>query len=65
MASTIRKRATPGIEINHGSKNIKPLASDIIRPHDGVGGCTPRPRNDRAASSRMAWAISSVATTIR
>src|SRR5215468_2128912 len=58
MASTIRKRATPGIEISQGSKNIKPLASDVIRPQDGVGGCAPRPRKDRAASSRMAWAIS-------
>ena len=55
----------PGMEISHGSKNIRPLASEIIRPQDGVGGCTPSPRNDSAASSRMACAISSVATTIR
>ena len=43
MASTSRKRAMPGIEISQASKNIRPLASEIIRPHDGVGGCTPSP----------------------
>jgi hypothetical protein len=34
-----------------------------MSPHDGTGGCTPRPRNDSAASSRMALAASMVATT--
>src|SRR5262245_4620926 len=65
MANTNRNKATPGIEISHRSKNVRPLASEIIKPHDGVGGCTPSPRKDNAASSRMAGAISWVATTIR
>ena len=44
-------------------KSVTALA--IMRPHDGSGGGTPRPRNDKAASSRIASAISSVATTAR
>ena len=35
-----------------------------IAPHDGVGGCTPRPRNDSAASDRIAPARPRVAITI-
>ena len=41
------------------------LPSETISPQLGVGGCTPRPRKDSAASSKIAWAISSVTTTIR
>src|SRR5690606_21384495 len=65
MAGTRTNSATPGMAISQGSNSIICLPSEIIRPQDGVGGCTPRPRNDSAASSRIAWAISSVATTIR
>src|SRR5256885_10468741 len=35
-----------------------------MAPHDGVGGCTPSPRNDKAASDRIAPARPSVAITI-
>src|SRR4030081_2772997 len=32
-------------------------------PQDGYGGCGPRPRNDRAASARIAKAVDRVAWT--
>ena len=36
-----------------------------MRPHAGSGGCTPRPRNDSAASDRIAKArLSDVWTMI-
>src|SRR3546814_5703830 len=50
--STRANRAVPGMPITQGSKNMKPFPSEIIRPQDGSGGCTPRPRKDSAASSR-------------
>ena len=34
------------------------------KPHEGVGGWEPRPRNERFASSRMANAMEMVADTI-
>ena len=37
--------------------SLRPSA--IIVPHDGDGGCTPAPRNDSAASSRIALATMS------
>ncbi len=40
--------------ISQNEKNMYALASEIISPHDGSGGCTPRPRKDSAASSRIA-----------
>ena len=33
--------------------NARPVLLSI-RPHDGVGGCVPTPRNDSVASIRMA-----------
>ncbi|MNQ41050.1 hypothetical protein D3C85_547190 [compost metagenome] len=36
------------------------LPSAIIRPSDGIGAGTPRPRNDSEASSVMAIAASTV-----
>ena len=42
---------------------MRSMPSSIIVPHDGVGGRTPAPRNDSAASSRIALAISSVKKT--
>ncbi len=54
----------PGILINQGLKNMCPLPSAIISPQDGVGGCTPKPRKENAASKRIALATSNVATTI-
>src|SRR5690606_13090295 len=65
MPSTSSASAVPGIAMSQNEKNIMFLASAIMRPQDGSGGCTPRPRNDRAASSRMALPASTVATTIR
>src|SRR6185436_5750822 len=51
MPSTSTNSARPGIKITHVEKNMYSLASAIIRPHDGSGGGTPRPRKDSAASS--------------
>src|SRR6195952_6162694 len=65
MPSTSTNSVTPGVMITHGLKNMYSLASAIISPQLGNGGGTPRPRNDKAASSRIASAISSVATTTR
>src|SRR5690606_26091369 len=63
--STRRKSATPGIVISQALKNMNSRPSEIISPQDGIGGWTPSPRNESAASRMMACAISSVATTIR
>jgi len=41
---------------------LRAADSDSIRPHDGYGSGIPRPRNDKAASTRMAepsWAVPS------
>ena len=43
--------------------NSRPSA--IISPQEGMGGCTPMPKNEKAAYSRMARPISRVATTTR
>ncbi len=64
MPSTRTRSATPGMVMTQGWKNMYGLPSAIIRPQDGSGGCTPSPRKDKAASSRIACAISRVATTI-
>ena len=42
---------------------MRSTPSSIIVPQDGFGGRTPAPRNDSAASSSMALAISSVKNT--
>src|SRR5205807_2520858 len=54
---------SPGkVEIHHAlSRYSRP--SWIIPPHDGVGGWMPRPRKESVASSTIARASSSVATT--
>ena len=51
--------------MTHGLKNMYSLPSAIMRPHDGAGGGMPSPRNESVASSRIACAISKVATTTR
>src|SRR5437870_5381414 len=53
-ASTARKIARPGKIDSHGAvcRNVRPSFS--IVPHDGLGGCTPRPRYPRLASMRIA-----------
>ncbi|WP_170296014.1 hypothetical protein [Azospirillum brasilense] len=45
----------PGFEEQVGAP------SATIRPQDGSGGCTPSPRNDSAASSRMATVVQKLA----
>lgn len=40
-------------------------ASESIKPHDGNGAWTPKPKNDSEASRMIALAISTVATTKR
>ena len=37
-----------------GALVSEPLASETISPHAGVGDDGPTPRNDRAASDRIA-----------
>jgi hypothetical protein len=57
-------RAPGQTEIHHAeSRYSRP--SWIMPPHDGVGGWIPSPRKDRVASSTIARASSSVATTIK
>src|ERR1700722_17143609 len=65
MPSTSANSAIPGVTITHGLKNMYSLASAIISPQLGKGGGTPSPRNDSDASSRIASAISRVATTTK
>src|SRR5262245_52149923 len=61
-ASTAEKMARPGkVPIHHHWKYCAPSAT--IEPHSGSGGCAPSPRNESPASSRIAPARSSVAST--
>src|SRR5690606_14391818 len=62
--STARKIADPGKMDIHGAWVMKFLAVFSIEPHDGLGGCRPRPKKDRLASAMMAVAIVIVACTI-
>ena len=39
-------KATIGAITDQYAKDIKPLPSDIIKPQSGVGGLTPKPRNE-------------------
>src|SRR4029077_15250833 len=62
-ASTTVKIASPGkVPIHHHWKYWVPSAT--IDPHSAVGGWAPRPRNERPERSRIAFARSSVASTI-
>ena len=62
-ASTTVKIARPGnVPIHHHWKYCVPSAT--IDPHSAVGGCAPRPRNESPERSRIAFARSSVASTI-
>src|SRR5206468_5435492 len=62
--STARPIATPGAIETHGATRSKSRPSATIAPHDGVGGCAPRPMNDSAASAMIAPPMPSVAATI-
>ena len=62
--STVKKMARPGNTDSHGAARIWSRASDSMLPQLGKGGRMPRPRNDSAASARMAPPMPSVAITI-
>src|SRR5690606_40505919 len=53
-ASTQTKIAAPGKTLSHHALPMKDCASKSIRPHEGWGGCTPRPKNESAASDSIA-----------
>src|SRR5215510_12716134 len=53
----------PGAVEIHQAESRYSRPSCTMPPHDGVGGWTPRPRNESVASSTMARASSSVAMT--
>src|SRR5439155_2683124 len=52
--STVRAMAPPGNTANQGFIDRKFCASLSMSPHDGCGGCVPRPRYARPASARIA-----------
>src|SRR5437899_7535683 len=60
---TARKIAAPAENEYHGVwvRYFRPVSS--MEPHDGVGGWTPSPRNESAASVRMALAKATEACT--
>src|SRR5438132_877659 len=62
--STVTKMATPGVVDRKlaSRKNCMPKFS--IEPHDASGGWMPSPRNESAASARMAFPMPSDASTI-
>src|SRR6478736_2155393 len=49
-ARTVRTSATPGKSMYHQAESKIGTADAIIWPQLAVGGCTPTPRNDSAAS---------------
>src|SRR6185369_7346107 len=61
--NTARLIARPGYSTRCGAFCAYSAAeTESMRPHDGYGSGTPRPRKDRAASTRMAapsWAVHS------
>ena len=63
-ASTMTKIAAPGNTAIHHASVTNPWESKIIRPSDGCGGWMPSPRNDSAASDRIANASDSDVCTI-
>ena len=58
-----KKIARPGKTASRGACETYDCASESITPHDGVGGWTPRPRNDSTASPMIAAGIVTVACT--
>ena len=49
--------AMPGKMPNHGAVRRYARLSFSMLPHDGSGGCVPRPRNDSADSASTAKPI--------
>src|SRR5262249_49759070 len=63
--NTARLMATPGKITSQGAVRTYSAAdSDSMRPQDGCGSGTPRPRNDSDASVRIAAPSCAVAITI-
>src|SRR6202020_2104983 len=62
--SVTRNSAIPGAATYQGSTDTQPMAEAISLPQDGVGGGTPMPRNDSAASVPIAPGIDMVAMTV-
>src|SRR6185503_5450950 len=63
--STISMMQMPGSTVSHQCPTIRPcLPSDIIRPQAGLGGGTPTPRNDSAASVTITTPSISVPSTV-
>ena len=60
---TVMKMAAPGARIIHGTLCRRLRPSLIILPHSAMGGLTPRPKKDKAASSIIIVPISSTAVT--
>src|SRR5437773_1258629 len=54
----------PGAAATQGALTRVSRPDAIMLPHDGVGGCTPSPRNDRPASSMIAFPTASAVATI-
>src|SRR4051812_950838 len=63
-ASTVIAIASPGKTSTHGAWVSTSRPSASIEPSEDVGGCTPSPRNDSAASIWIANPIRIVACTI-
>ncbi len=57
----MRNSAAPGKTRYIGSVCTQPIASPMLRPHEGVGGVTPTARNDSAASAPIIDGIEIVA----
>src|SRR5205085_3228050 len=65
VPNTASEIATPGKITSHGATRTYSAAdSESIRPHEGCGSGTPRPRNESAASTRMVEPSCAVASTI-
>ena len=60
----MKKIARPGKTESHGAVVIWSRASDSMLPQLGKGGRMPSPRNESAASARMAPPMPSVPMTI-
>src|SRR5206468_10009138 len=61
--TAVRTIASPGTIVSQGAVRIRTWPSEISVPHEGFGGCTPAPRNESAASSRMLFATISAKKT--
>lgn len=63
-ASVMRNSSRPGKTRYIGSVSKKSMAVLIVRPQLGVGGSTPTPRNDSAASLPIIDGMDRLATTM-